>query len=130
VIFTRDSGVTLADAVAASCAVPGVWPPASINGHRYMDGGVRSLTNADLAGGCDRILIITPAPADTSQPWGSLDDEIELLKPGHVQVVHADAVSLAAFGTNPLSPATRRPAARSGRDIGQAQAAGLAVFWN
>ena len=130
VIFTRDSGVTLADAVAASCAVPGVWPPVSINGHRYMDGGVRSLTNADLAAGCDRILVITPAPADTPQPWGNLDDEIELLEPGRVQVVHADAASLAAFGTNPLSPATRGPAGRAGRDIGQAQAAGLAVFWN
>ena len=29
VIFTRDSGVTLVDAVTASCAVPGIWPPAS-----------------------------------------------------------------------------------------------------
>jgi NTE family protein len=130
VIFTRDSGVTLADAVAASCAVPGVWPPVTINVHRYMDGGVRSLTNADLAAGCDRILVITPTPADAPQPWGNLDDEIELLKPGRVQVVHADPASLAAFGTNPLSPATREPAARAGREIGQARAAGLALFWN
>jgi NTE family protein len=119
------------DAVAASCAVPGVWPPVSINGHRYMDGGgVRSLTNADLAAGCDRILVITPTPADAPQPWGNLDDEIELLKPGRAQVVHVDPASLAAFGTNPLSPATRAPAARAGREIGQARAADLALFWN
>jgi predicted acylesterase/phospholipase RssA len=59
-----------------------------------------------------------------------LDDEIELLKPGRAQVVHADPASVAAFGTNPLSPATRGPAARAGRDIGQARAADLAVFWN
>ena len=32
VIFTRDIGVRLVDAVAASCAVPGIWPPASIGG--------------------------------------------------------------------------------------------------
>ncbi len=130
VIFTRDSGIALADAVAASCAVPGVWPPVTINGHRYIDGGVRSATNADLAAGCDRILVITPSLADIPQPWGNLDEEIELLKPAQVQVVHADQASLAAFGANPLSPATRGPAARAGREIGQARAAGLALFWN
>ena len=87
VIFTRDSGIALADAVAASCAVPGVWPPVTINGHRYIDGGVRSATNADLAAGCDRILVITPSLADIPQPWGNLDEEIELLKPAQVQIV-------------------------------------------
>ena len=59
--FSKDSGVTLVDAVAASCAVPGIWPPVTINGRRYIDGGVRSPTNADLAAGYDRIVIITPA---------------------------------------------------------------------
>ncbi|MGO8728014.1 MAG: patatin-like phospholipase family protein [Streptosporangiaceae bacterium] len=37
----------LVDAVAASCAVPGVWPPVTIGGRRYVDGGVRSSDNAD-----------------------------------------------------------------------------------
>jgi|SRR5215470_2043643 len=37
--------------------------------------------------------------------------------------------SLAAFGTNPLSPATRGPSARAGRELGRAQAAELARFW-
>ena len=50
-VFTKDSGVDLVDAVAASCAVPGVWPPVAIGDHRYIDGGVRSVTNADLAAG-------------------------------------------------------------------------------
>jgi NTE family protein len=129
-IFTRDSGATLADAVAASCAVPGVWPPVTISGHRYIDGGVRSATNADLAAGCDRVLVITPSLADTPAPWGSLDDEIEQLKPADVRVVHADAASLAAFGMNPLSPTTRKPSALAGRKIGRAQAADLGLFWS
>src|SRR5256885_8255756 len=47
-VFTRESGVDVVEAVAASCAVPGVWPPVTINGRRYIDGGVRSPTNADL----------------------------------------------------------------------------------
>jgi NTE family protein len=39
VVFDRDSGVDVVDAVAASCAVPGVWPPVTIRGRRYVDGG-------------------------------------------------------------------------------------------
>jgi predicted acylesterase/phospholipase RssA len=65
VVFTRDSGVSLVDAVAASCAVPVVWPPVTIDGHRYIDGGVRSVANADLAAGCERVVVIAP---DHSQP--------------------------------------------------------------
>jgi len=128
-VFTRESRVSLVDAVAASCAVPGVWPPVTIDGHRYVDGGVRSGTNADLAAGCDRVLIITPTSADAPSPWGDLAGEIELLRPADVRVLHADEASLAAFGTNPLSPATRGPSARAGRELGRAQAAGLARFW-
>jgi NTE family protein len=128
-VFTKDSGVDLVDAVTASCAVPGVWPPVTINDHRYIDGGTRSGTNADLATGCDRILVITPTSQDSPLPWGNLADEIESLRPADVQVIYADAASIAAFGANPLSPATRGPAARAGRAIGQAQAAGLAAFW-
>jgi len=128
-VFTRDSGVSLVDAVAASCAVPGVWPPVTIDGHRYVDGGVRSGTNADLAAGSDRVLIITPTPADGPSPWGDLEGEIERLRPADVRVVHADAASVAAFGTNPLLPATRAPSARAGRKLGRAQAAELARFW-
>lgn len=128
-VFTKDSGVDLVDAVAASCAVPGVWPPVTINGHRYIDGGVRSGTNADLAAGCDRVLVITPSQRAAPQPWGNLDDEIDQLSPADVQVVYANNASVAAFGTNPLSPSTRGPAAREGRKIGRAETAAVGSFW-
>jgi NTE family protein len=129
VVFTRDSGVALVDAVAASCAVPGIWPPVTIDGRRFVDGGVRSGTNADLAAGADRVLVIAPALADAPSPLGNLDDEIAALRPGETFVVFADQESVEAFGTNPLSPATRGPAARAGRAIGQAQAPAIASFW-
>jgi NTE family protein len=129
VVFTRDSGVDLVDAVAASCAVPGVWPPVTIGDRRYVDGGVRSSTNADLAAGCDRVLVVLPAPKDQPDPFSRLDAEIEQLAPVPVLVVYADAASVAAFGTNPLSPLTRPPAARAGRAIGQAEAARVAAYW-
>ncbi|TYC02908.1 patatin-like phospholipase family protein [Micromonospora sp. WP24] len=127
--FTRESGVDLVDAVTASCAVPGVWPPATINGRRYVDGSVRSGSNADLAAGCDRVLVLTPTLPDAPQLRGSLSAEIERLNPAQVLVLYADEPSLTAFGTNPLSPATRRPAARAGRAVGRDYAAEVTRFW-
>ena len=128
-VFSKDSGVALVDAVAASCAVPGIWPPVTINGRRYIDGGIRSVANADLAVGHDRILIVTPADPEQPAPFDHTDEEIEQLKPGRVHVIPADAASVAAFGTNPLSPATRPPAARAGRTVGRAHAAAVASLW-
>lgn len=58
--FTARSGVPLARAVAASCAMPGVLPDVTIDGRRFLDGGLRSPANADLASGCDRVLILAP----------------------------------------------------------------------
>jgi NTE family protein len=52
-VFDAASGVSLVEAVAASSAVPGIWPPVTIEGRRYMDGGMRSADNADLAEGFD-----------------------------------------------------------------------------
>lgn len=128
-IFTRESGVALVEAVAASCAVPGVWPPVPIGERRYIDGGVRSLTNADLAAGADRVLIIQPVPEGAPRRWGSLDAEIAALAPAAVHVISADQASVDAFGTNPLSPATRAPSARAGRAVGAAHAAAVAALW-
>ena len=59
-VLAASSGVDLVDAVTASCAVPGVWPPVTIAGSRYVDGGIWSVANADLAAGCDRILVLAP----------------------------------------------------------------------
>lgn len=39
---------TLAEAVAASCAIPGWFAPVEIGGHRYVDGGMWSATNVDV----------------------------------------------------------------------------------
>ena len=66
-MFNRTSGVSLTDAFAASCAVPGIWPPVTIRRGRYIDGGARSHTNADFAADCSRVLVILPL-----QPGGRL----------------------------------------------------------
>ena len=59
-VITRRDGVALVDAVAASCAVPGVYPPIPIGDRMYIDGGFRSFANADLAAECARIVVIAP----------------------------------------------------------------------
>jgi NTE family protein len=129
VVFGGDSGVTLRDAVAASCAVPGVWPPVAIGDRRYVDGGARSLTNADLAVGADRVLVMQPVLDSAPQPWGGLEVEIAALAPAAVHVISADQASIDAFGPNPLSPAIRAASARAGRAVGAAQAAAVAAIW-
>ncbi|HET9140097.1 patatin-like phospholipase family protein [Actinophytocola sp.] len=124
-VFTRDSGVSLVDAVAASCAVPGVWPPVTIGERRYVDGGVRSLANADLAAGHDVVAIIAPID-DPSVA----DQAAELADAGtRTAIFTPDEESLAAFGPDVLDPATRAPAARAGRAQGQHLAATVATLW-
>jgi NTE family protein len=129
VVFTRESGVALLDAVAASCAVPGVWPPVAIGERRYMDGGTRSMTNADLAAGAERVLVVQPALADAPQAFGDLTAELAALGPAAVTVISADQASVDAFGTNALSPRTRSAAARAGRAVGAAEASRVAAVW-
>ncbi|MDX2645866.1 patatin-like phospholipase family protein [Streptomyces sp. PA03-1a] len=128
-VFDGSCGVGLVDAVAASCAVPGIWPPVTIEGRRFVDGGVRSATNADYAGGASRVLAI--APMGTTDLFPSelpLERALAELRAAgaEVAVVEPDEASLAAIGTNPLDPATRRPAAEAGRALGRA----LKIEWS
>ena len=130
-MMDRTSGVLLVDAVAASCAVPGIWPPVTIAGHRYMDGGVRSATNADLAHGYDRILILNPLGANANFLGAGLDSEVATLEreESQVLVIAADAASTTAIGLNPLDPATRQPSALAGRLQGRELSTLVAELW-
>jgi len=52
-------------AVAASCAIPGVFAPVEINGRLYIDGGGWSPTNADVLAdlGLDLVIVVSPMSA-------------------------------------------------------------------
>ncbi|SDM96605.1 NTE family protein [Lentzea albidocapillata subsp. violacea] len=112
VAFDRDSGVPLVHAVASSCAVPLVWPPVSINGSRYMDGGMRSVANADLAAGYSRVVVIAPLTRSASPAATPGAQAAKLGVPSIV--ISPDRAALAAIGTNLLDPARRKPAAEAG----------------
>ena len=128
VAFDRNSGVGLVDAVAASCAVPGVWPPVTIGEHRYMDGGVGSSVNMVLANDCDVAVVLVPSGRSVPSPFGGgAADEVEAYG-GAAFGVFADDESIAAFGPNPLDPACRKPSALAGREQGRRLAAAVTEF--
>jgi NTE family protein len=131
IVFDRASGVPLVDAIAASCAVPGVWPPVTIGGRRFIDGGMRSFTSADLAAGHERVLVLAPMPDVQIPLAGGLSDEIALLEEhSRVLVIAPDEPSLSAMGRNPLDPATRAPSAGAGRRQAAALADAARALWS
>jgi NTE family protein len=128
--FDRDSGAGLVDVVAASCAVPGVWPPVTINGRRWIDGGVRSATNADLAAGYRRVVIVAPMAGGTGPIQSAREYATRLTADGsHVALITPDRASRTAFGHNTLDPARRAAAARAGLSQAAAHVDEVAAVW-
>ena len=118
VTFTRHTGVPLVAAVAASCAVPGVWPPVQIRDRFFIDGAVRSAVNASVAAGSRAMLVLAPQAGP-----GGLDRELGRLSVDtHVEAMTPDDDSLRAFGSNPLDPATGPASAAAGLRQGRAAA--------
>jgi NTE family protein len=128
-VFTADDGVDLVDAVAASCAVPGIWPPVTIGDRRYVDGGMRSTSNADVAKGCRKVLVISPM-AELPMVDPAVKQAIDDLAPDSwVVTIQADDSSLLAMGANPLDPAVARPSAEAGRAQAAAHVVSVAELW-
>lgn len=137
--FDRESGVDLVDAVTASTAMPGLAPTHSINAASYINGGVRSAENADLASGHATVVVLSPfggrsetLPAGQFEglrrfPGADLASQVEGLRRqgSRVELITPDADSQAAMGTNQMDPATRIPAAHAGFAQGKQEAARL-----
>src|SRR5258708_5332071 len=87
VVFDRDSGVDLVDAIAASCSS---GAPYGIGDSRYIDGGYRrSSENADLAAGYGRVLVLSPLGGRSLAPaeWGMhLAAQVDELRAGGSRV--------------------------------------------
>ncbi len=124
VAFDADSGVPLVAAVAASCAVPGLWPHIGIDGDEYIDGGMLSSTNADLAEGATTILVLQPDP----RPDRLFPDHERQVRE-RAFVIHPDVATWQAVGTDPLDPAVRPACARAGYAQGRAIAEDVRSYW-
>lgn len=121
-LWGPSSGVALDLGVASSSALPGFYSPISVDGGRYMDGGVRSMLNADVAKGFDRVVVISCF--DLSSPFGApepiktlnsaLNREIEQLRAqgSFVEVItpNEEFLMLSEYGAN-MFDASRVPAA-------------------
>jgi NTE family protein len=136
IMWNKDSGIGLARAVASSCAVPGIYPPVSFRGHRYIDGGMRSATNADLAKGYDAVVVVAVMPKTTpsfiADVFGKrFEGELQTLRDSgsRVEVIVPDDESGAAFGVNLMDPTRRQPSAQAGLKQGRNEAARLLEIW-
>ena len=133
--WTKASGVGVTRAVASSCSVPGIYPPVTLNGRRYIDGGMRSGTNADMAKGHERVVVVSVRLGGTGEGAARVqavvDGEVKALEAAgsKVLVVSPDAGSQTAMGVNLMDFRKRADAARAGLAQGEAQAATLAAFW-
>lgn len=130
VVFHRESGVGLVDAVAASTS-SGL--PYRIGDGLYLDGGFRSnAENADLATGYARVLVLSPFGGRTLAPddWGiSLADQLAALRAAGSAVETVFPGSEELFGENAMDVSLRPAAARAGYEVGRARAADLTPFW-
>ncbi|GFE20368.1 MULTISPECIES: patatin-like phospholipase family protein [Streptomyces] len=129
--FDDTSGVGLLDAVGASCAVPGIYPPVTIDGTRWIDGGVHSTANADLASGYGRVVVVAPMAASGGPIAGPRAQGERLVRGGaRVCVITPDRAARSAFGRNVLDPAKRADAARAGRRQAAVHAAEIRRVWS
>ncbi|MGH3096934.1 MAG: patatin-like phospholipase family protein [Streptosporangiales bacterium] len=119
----------LRDAVMASCAVPGWYHPVHISGRRYVDGGVRSSTSADLLcrADIDFAYVLAPMASYSYDQPRSVSVAVErgvrrlttkqvaaevtrLRRAGiAVEVITPGPDDLRAIGSNLMDPARRVP---------------------
>jgi NTE family protein len=110
------------EAVMASCAVPGLFRPVEIGGREYVDGGVWSPTNLDVApvGAGTGVLCLVPSATLDAAPeplfrsfaraWRmatALETAAARSRGGRVVIIEPDASSTAAMGGNLMDAGPR-----------------------
>lgn len=122
----------LARAVAASCAIPAYFRPVEIDGERYVDGGVHSVTNADLVAGFGYDLAIVVAPMAATREALSFGPEAAVraavrarLRTELARIRRSGTPAItflptpadrAAMGGNPMSGSRRHEIAKAARE--------------
>jgi NTE family protein len=130
VVFDSSGEAGLVDAVGASCAVPGVWPPVTIGNRRFVDGGMRSVANADQAAGYERVVIVAPIAQGLGHMTGPGRQAAALAASGsRVVLARPDRAAMRAIGRNVLDLSRRAAAARAGRAQAAAEAAAIRAVW-
>lgn len=142
-VWDKEAGVELERAVASSCAVPGIFPPITLLGRRYIDGGMRSGASVDLAAGHDRVILVTLMGPERMAALAGADDprmaamraraenEMETVREagGVVEVLSPDDDSAAVMGVNLMDASLGPAAAAAGVAQGENSADAISDFW-
>ena len=145
VAFGREGSpkADLADAVAASCAIPGFYHPVEIAGRRYVDGGIYSTSNLDLVRDEHLDLVICLNPTSSLHParaWNPVErfgklmrnaagrrlgSEAKKVRAGGAEVIliQPTAEDLAVIGPNLMSSKDRNPVIQTAQRTVAAQLA-------
>jgi NTE family protein len=92
----------LADAVAASCAIPGFYRPVTIDGRRYVDGGLWSTSNLDILRNEKLDLVICLNPTSSLHPthaWNPAERAAQAMRTLSGRRLGSEAKKLRAAGT-------------------------------
>jgi NTE family protein len=141
-VWDQSSGVPLPRAVASSCSVPGVFPPITIGGARYMDGGMRTPTNADLAAGHDAVIVVScmalALPEGMSDPMfeamsSQLEAELAVVRDSGaaLEVVGPgpEFLDISGWGANLMDPSRAADAYQAGLRQAAVEAERLRSVW-
>lgn len=122
-VFT-DADLILGTSAGAAVAVPGVYPPVTVAGRRYIDGGCLSTNHLDLAARHERILFVRMTDVHPGELAAVEASGAELF------VVTPDAASAASFGDGLMDAGAAFDAAERGLEQGLRDAAGVKAFWH
>jgi NTE family protein len=104
VAFGREDApqADLADAVAASCAIPGFYKPVEIAGRRYVDGGMWSTSNLDILRNDELDLVICLNPTSSLHPpfaWNPAERVAAVMRRASGRRLGSERKKLVAAGT-------------------------------
>ncbi len=120
--FTAATRIPLARAVAASCAIPGVFPPVLIDDRPHFDGGLRSPANLDVAEGCQVVVAITPLTGSLRAYRRPRAQAARLATSARVVLIEPDGPARRAIGLDVVAATRIQPALAAGRRLGHARA--------
>ena len=141
-LWDAAAGAPMDLAVASSCAVPMVFPPVTIDGARYMDGGMRTPLNADLAAGHTGVIVVSclamALPEGISDPMfdataAAIEAELTVLRDGgatvEIIVPGAEFLEVSGWGTELMNPARVAGAYEAGVRQGAVEADRMRATW-
>ena len=128
--FSAGQPADLAAAVAASCALPGVFPAVRIDGRLHFDGGLRSPANLDVAADADVLIAVAPLSAAVRANRRPVRQAAHLARSGvRVVLIEPDLAGRVALGPDLLAPGRSERAFAAGLEAGTRHAEEALAAW-